>query len=76
MQNSIRLVCEVSLCDGNAADGYVRVVCPGFNTEMSAELCHLAKEHREGKRGLAEDATRLLLEVALNGPLTVDEWSA
>jgi hypothetical protein len=76
MQNSIRLVCEVSLCDGNAADGYVRVTCPNFSREVNAELCRLAEETREGKRGLAEDATRLLLEVALDGPLTVDEWTA
>lgn len=75
-QNSIRLVCEVSLRDVDAADGFVRVTCPDFSTEMNAELSRLAKENRGGKRGLAEDATRLLLEVALDGPLTLDEWKA
>jgi hypothetical protein len=62
--------------DVDAADGFVRVTCPDFSTEMNAELGRLAKENREGRRGLAEDATRLLLEVALGGPLTVDEWTA
>jgi hypothetical protein len=43
---------------------------------MNAELGRLSKGTREGRRGVAEDAKRLLLEVALDGPLTYDEWTA
>jgi hypothetical protein len=43
---------------------------------MNAELGRLSKETREDRRGVAEDSKRLLLEVALDGPLTFDEWSA
>jgi hypothetical protein len=75
-RNSIRLLCEVSSRGIDAADGFVRVTCPDFSTIMNAELGRLFKETREGKRGVAEDAKRLLLEVALDGPLTFDEWSA
>jgi len=76
-QNSIRLLCEVSSRDIDAAYGFVRVTCPDFSTKMNAELGHFSsKETREGRRGVAEDAKRLLLEVALDGPLTYDEWTA
>ncbi|KAE9365571.1 hypothetical protein N431DRAFT_488695 [Stipitochalara longipes BDJ] len=74
--NSIRLVCEVSLLDVDEADKFLRVTCPDFSTEMNAKLARLARETREGTRGVAEDAKRLLLEVALDGPLTVDEFNA
>ncbi|KAN0089653.1 hypothetical protein V8E51_019913 [Hyaloscypha variabilis] len=73
-QNSIHLVCEVSIQNGDAADGFARVTCPNFSTDMNLELGRLAKKTRRGKRGVAEDATRLLLEVALDGPLTFEEW--
>jgi len=36
MQNAIRLVCEVSMHDGDAADGFVRVTCPNFSIKMNA----------------------------------------
>jgi hypothetical protein len=75
-QNSIRLLCEVSLRDGDTADRIVRVTCPDFSTKMNAELGRLSKETREDRRGVAEDSKRLLLEVDLDGPLTFDEWSA
>lgn len=75
-QNAIRLLCEVLLRDVDAADGFVRVTCPDFSTKMNAELGRLSKETREGRRGVAEDAKRLLLEVALDGPLTYGEWRA
>lgn len=75
-QNSIRLLCEVSLRDVDVADGFMRVTCPDFSKEMNAELHRLSKETREGRRGVAEDAKTLLLEVALDGPLTYDEWRA
>jgi hypothetical protein len=64
------------LRDVDAADGFVRVTCPDFSTKMNAELGRLSKETREGRRGVAEDAKRLLLEVALDGPLTYGEWRA
>jgi hypothetical protein len=76
MQNSVRLLCEVSLRDGDAVDGFIRVTCPDFSEEMNAELARRVKENREGRRGLAEDVMGLLLEVALDGPLTLQEWRA
>ncbi|KAN0107976.1 hypothetical protein V8E51_007718 [Hyaloscypha variabilis] len=76
MQNSARLLCEVSLRDGDPVDGFIRVKCPDFSEELNAELSRRVKENREDRRGLAEDATRLLLEVALDGPLTLQEWRA
>lgn len=75
-QNSIRLLCEVSLRDVDAADDFLRVTCPALSSKLNAELNCRAKETREGKRGVAEDAKRLLLEIALDGPLTKDEWMA
>jgi hypothetical protein len=74
LQNSVRLLCEVSLLDGDAVDGFIRVTCPDFSKEMNAELGRRVKENREGRRGLAENAMGLLLEVALDGPLTLQEW--
>jgi hypothetical protein len=71
-QNSIRLVCEVSYYDSNAAS----VTCPDLNTEMNKELNRLAKGDREAGKGMFEGATGLLLRVALDGPLTMDEWEA
>ena len=75
-QNSIRLLCEVSLRDVDVANGFVRVTCPDFSTQMNAELGRRYKETREGRRGVAEDAKGLLLEVALDGPLYYNEWRA
>lgn len=66
MQNSVRLLCEVSLRDGDAVDVFIRVTCPDFSEEMNAELPRRAKENSEGRRGLAEDSMGLLLEVALD----------
>jgi hypothetical protein len=74
IQNSVRLLCEVSLRDGDAVNGFIRVTCPDFSKEMNAELGRRVKENREGRRGLAEDVMGLLLEVALDGPLTLQEW--
>jgi hypothetical protein len=67
------------LRDVDVADGFVRVTCPDFNTKMNAELVRLSKETRGdmgGRRGVAEDAKGLLLEVALDGPLYYNEWRA
>jgi hypothetical protein len=64
MQNSVRLLCEVSLRDGDSVDGFIRVTCPDFSEEMNAEPAHRVKENREGRRGLAEASmglSRLLL---------------
>jgi hypothetical protein len=62
--------------DDDAVNGFIRVTCPDFSEEMNAELSRRVKENREDRRGLAEDAMRLLLEVALDGPLTLQEWRA
>lgn len=70
----MRFVCEISIYDGNAAE--LRVTCPDLSKEMNAELGRLAAENREGRRELSEDATRLSLKVALDGPLSFDEWTA
>jgi F-box domain len=76
MQNSLRLLCEVSLRDGDAADGFIRVTSPDFSKEMNAELGRRVMENSAaGRRGLAADGMGLLkLEVALDGPLTLQEW--
>jgi len=76
MQNSIRLVCEISSREVDAGDGFVRVTCPDFDAAMNTELNRLSKAVRVGRRGVAKNAKRLLLEVALDGPLTLDEWEA
>jgi hypothetical protein len=76
MQNSISLVCEGSIRDGDVVEDFIRVTCPRFSKEMNAELGRLANGNREGRGGLPEDATRLSLKVALDGPLTRDEWTA
>jgi hypothetical protein len=76
VQNSISFVCEVSIRDGDAAEGFLKVTCPDLSREMNAELDRLAKGNREGKRRVPEDAMRLSLNVALDGPLTMDEWTA
>ena len=76
-QNYIRLVCEFSLRDVDAADGYLRVTCPDFNWKMNAELNRRSKETRKGPREVtAENLTGLSMEIALDGPLTFDEWEA
>ncbi len=76
VQNSISFVCEVSIRDGDAAEGFIRVTCPDLSREMNAELGHLVKGNRKERRGLSEDVTRLPLKVALDGPLPIDEWTA
>jgi hypothetical protein len=74
MQNSIRLVYEVSMCNSNAAGGFLLVMCPDLSAEVNTKLGRPAKGNRKAARkGPAENATRLLLEVALNRPLTMDE---
>ena len=73
VQNSMRFVCETSIYDGNAE---LRVTCPDFSKEMNAELGRLAAENREGRRELSKDTTGLSLKVMLDGPLSLDEWTA
>ncbi|PVH84025.1 hypothetical protein DL98DRAFT_92030 [Cadophora sp. DSE1049] len=75
LQNSVYFLCKVSICDGDAADGYVTVTCPQLSTEMNAELTRLSKLSSK-ERGPANNATELSIKVALEGPLTMEDWKA
>jgi hypothetical protein len=76
VDNSIRLLCEVSFRGVDAADEFVRVTCPDLSADMDLKLSHLARRNEKRKRGKARSAKELLLEVALDGPLTLNEWKA
>ncbi|KAH8765136.1 hypothetical protein BGZ57DRAFT_901747 [Hyaloscypha finlandica] len=75
LQNSVYFLCKVSICDGDAADGYVIVTCPQLSTEMNAELTRLSKLSSK-ERGPANNATELSIKVALEGPLTMEDLKA
>jgi hypothetical protein len=75
VDNSIRLLCELSFCDADATDDIVRVTCPDFSAEMNLKLARRAGRNQKRKRGTVKNAKELLLEVALDGPLTLNEWN-
>ncbi|KAL2062134.1 hypothetical protein VTL71DRAFT_6400 [Oculimacula yallundae] len=74
-QNSVYLKCQVSLSEGDAANGFVMVTCPDLSYEMNAELTRMSQAERiEG--GSATTSVGLSLEVAVSGPFTCLEWLA
>jgi hypothetical protein len=51
------------------------VTCPDFSDEMNLELDRLASENSEGRRALVNNSRGVSLKVALDGPLSSDEYS-
>ncbi|KAK0102740.1 hypothetical protein ONS95_006338 [Cadophora gregata] len=72
-QNSARLLCKVSILDGDAADEYVTVKCPQLSSKTNEKLTRLSKLPRH-ERSPARDATALAIQVALDGPLSMEDW--
>ncbi|KAG4431555.1 hypothetical protein IFR05_012968 [Cadophora sp. M221] len=77
-KNSVHFVCKISICEGDAADGFVTVTCPEMSAAMNKELTRLSKASEKGdeklRSGFSWSAAELPLGIALNGPLTKDEW--
>jgi hypothetical protein len=64
---------EVSMCNSNAAGGFLQVMCPDLSAEINTKLGRPAKGNRKvARRGPAENTSRILLEVALIRPLTMN----
>ena len=74
IQNSIRLICEVSFHGVDAADGLLRVTSPDFSPEMNLELSRLEREPQKRREPVAGNAKELMLDVAIHGPLIPDSW--
>lgn len=73
--NSVSFVCDISVFEGIAADGFSRVTCSNLSAEWNAELSRAAEEG--SVEGLYEEAQKwpTALKVALRGPLTSQEWT-
>lgn len=69
-----RFVCEIQTYDCDSAR--LSVTCPDFSDEMNLELDRLATENGEERRAIYNDSRDLLLKVAIDGPLSLDEYSA
>jgi hypothetical protein len=77
--NSISLVCDISVFDGDATDGFIKVTCSDLSSEMNAELRRLAVKDKEEKKTIWTKypaSMPLELRVALDGPLSDNEWTS
>lgn len=81
-QNSMSFVCEETHTPGGNAvadEDRVVVTCPHLRQELQTELVRLANIKREERVGLElfeMDVAKLAVKVALDGPLTTEEWLA
>ncbi|KAH8664519.1 hypothetical protein BX600DRAFT_464585 [Xylariales sp. PMI_506] len=75
MQNSITLLCDM-VYHGDAAEGAPRVTCPDLSRVFNARLEALASGNGDPIPLEELDAKSLPLHLALNGPLSQQEWEA
>ncbi|KAI1080912.1 hypothetical protein F5B20DRAFT_588874 [Whalleya microplaca] len=73
-QNCITLVCNM-VYHSDAQQGVFSVTCPSLSKELNVELNRLAQQDDRNQINLKElDEKSLPLKIALDGPLTMDEW--
>lgn len=75
MQNSMTFVCTMVYACGEEG-GSIRVTCPDLGRALNAELEHLDQVDRDWSVSSKLDPVRVPLKVALDGPLTEDEWES
>ncbi len=73
VQNSSTLVCNM-VYDGDAEEGCLSVTCPSLSKELNARLDRLARGGSSRIVPAELDEESLPLHVALDGPLSVDQW--
>ncbi|KAI1375971.1 hypothetical protein F4677DRAFT_419907 [Hypoxylon crocopeplum] len=74
MQNSITFVCNI-VYNGDAEEGFLEVTCSNLSRELNSQLYRLAQGDGDRIPTAELDARTLPLKLALDGPLTMDEWT-
>lgn len=74
-QNIISLVCNM-VYDGDSGESFIDVSSPSLSRESNVRLHRLARGGGDRIVTSELDAKEMSLKIALDGPLTMDEWNA
>jgi hypothetical protein len=74
-ENSIDFVCQRST-RGDVAENSLTVMCQELSKDMNDQLDRLVKEPGQDWRALPDNTVSLAVRIALEGPLSVEDWGA